>query len=477
MASRASICVGDRVQFSDDECGAVLKPLKGKKRGPDRRVDGVKVACHADRIRVPDRRVDGGDLASAAGTQEPGTPASVGSHHTDDTVVAIAYYNLGVQNLQVTGKHWNKKGGAAQLIAKDIEAIFSAKHGIQVVLLSEFGNMYRSIDKSFRQRSVGPLDRAASNSTVSFFQALLKDLKLDDITVHALAPYVALVNSEVWEVEKCEALFGLCSKRENFAMHLLLKHKVSGVVVRAMNCHIPTRFATMQRKRDTVTKLCTVCTKVDYTNTAHPTPCWVIGGDLNVDEGTLKHWCQVFVKPHVPCVSTSAGNMSLARKSDVAISQGIDLDAIASWVGYDMDSYASDAHNMVAVIGVVKSSGSSDSAAKAQAKATDTSTTGLAPMAPPPGLELEREVGNLIREEPEKDATSPHALEPQAKTRQQPKEDACHDACVVCMDKDREFAAIPCGRLCTCNECSSKLATCPMCQTALADVKWMRIYC
>ncbi len=109
--------------------------------------------------------------------------------------------------------------------------------------------------------------------------------------------------------------------------------------------------------------------------------------------------------------------------------------------------------------------------------ATDTSTTGLAPMAPPPGLELEREVGNLIREEPEKDATSPHALEPQAKTRQEPKEDACHDACVVCMDKDREFAAIPCGHLCTCKECSSKLATCPMCQTALADVKWMRIYC
>ncbi len=236
--------------------------------------------------------------------------------------------------------------------------------------------MYRSIDQSFRQRSVGPLDRAANNSTVSFFQALLRDLKLDDITVHALAPYVALVNSEVWKVELCEALFRLCGKPENFAMHLLMKHKVSGVVVRAMNCHIPTRFATMQRKRDTVTKLCTVCTKVDYTNTAHPTPCWVIGGDLNVDEGTLKQWCQVFVKPHVPCVSTSAGNMSLARKSDVAISQGIDLDAIASWVGYDQDSYASDVHNMVAVIGVVKSSGSSDSAAKAQATAASSSSAG-----------------------------------------------------------------------------------------------------
>jgi hypothetical protein len=235
--------------------------------------------------------------------------------------------------------------------------------------------MYDSIDKSWRQSSVGQ-HHAASNSTLSFFEALLKKLKLDDIAVHALAPYVALVNSEVWKVELCEALFRLCSKPENFAMHLLMKHKVSGVVVRAMNCHIPTKFSSMQRKRDTVTKLCTVCTDVNYTNMAHPTPCWVIGGDLNVDEGTLKHWCQLFVKPHAPCVSTSGGNMSLARKSDIAISQGIDLDAIPSWVGYDMDSHASDAHNMVAVMGVIKSSGSSHSAAKAQAKAASSSSAG-----------------------------------------------------------------------------------------------------
>ncbi len=166
MASRASICVGDRVQISDDEFGAVLKPLRGTKRGQWGILldNGAKVACHADHIRVTDRRVDGGDLASAAGTREPGTPASVGSHHTGDTVVAMAYYNLGVQNMQVTGKNWNKKGGTAQLIAKDIEAIFSAKHGIEVVLLSGFGNMYDSIDKSWRQSSVGP-HHVASNSS------------------------------------------------------------------------------------------------------------------------------------------------------------------------------------------------------------------------------------------------------------------------------------------------------------------------
>ena len=119
MASRASICVGDRVQISDD---------------------------------------------AAAGTREPGTPATVGSHHTGDIVVAMAYYNLGVQNLQITGKNWNKKGGTAQLIATDIEAIFSAKRGIEVVLLSGFGNMYDSIGKSWRQSSVGP-HHVASNSS------------------------------------------------------------------------------------------------------------------------------------------------------------------------------------------------------------------------------------------------------------------------------------------------------------------------
>ncbi len=72
MAGRASICVGDRVQISDDEFGTVLNPLSGKKRGQWGILldNGAKVACHADRIRVTDRRVDGGDLASAAGTRE-----------------------------------------------------------------------------------------------------------------------------------------------------------------------------------------------------------------------------------------------------------------------------------------------------------------------------------------------------------------------------------------------------------------------
>ena len=108
---------------------------------------------------------------------------------------------------------------------------------------------------------------------------------------------------------------------------------------------------------------------------------------------------------------------------------------------------------------------------------TDTPAIVPTPMSPPHGLQLEREGWDLLREETEEDATSSHAPEPQMETQPEPKGDACHDTCVVCMDKHREFAAIPCGHPCTCKECSSKLATCPMCQTALADVKWMRIYC
>ena len=98
---------------------------------------------------------------------------------------------------------------------------------------------------------------------------------------------------------------------------------------------------------------------------------------------------------------------------------------------------------------------------------TDTPAIVSTPMSPPHGLQLEREGWDLLREETEEDATSSHAPEPQMDIQPGPKGDACHDTCVVRMDKHREFASIPCGHLCTCKECSSKLATFPMCQTAL----------
>ena len=72
-----------------------------------------------------------------------------------------------------------------------VDPKYSLKSRHSSPLLSEFGNVYDSIDKSWRQSSVGQ-HHAASHSTLSFFEALLKKLKLDDIAVHALAPYVAL---------------------------------------------------------------------------------------------------------------------------------------------------------------------------------------------------------------------------------------------------------------------------------------------
>ena len=70
-------------------------------------------------------------------------------------------------------------------------------------------------------------------------KAIVKKLQLEDIAVYDLPPYVALVDSTVWEVKSYEKLKPLCTKKENFAMQLLLQHKESGIDLRAVNCHIP----------------------------------------------------------------------------------------------------------------------------------------------------------------------------------------------------------------------------------------------
>jgi hypothetical protein len=286
------------------------------------------------------------------------TPASVGSHHAGDIVGAVTSYNLGVQNDEVTSKNWEKPTGKADRILWDIEAMFASRHGIQVVLLSEFGNMYACVDDKWKKAK-------PAGSTLSFFQDIVKKMNNEDIVVHALPPYVALVDSSVWEVQFCEKLSELCDYKANFAMHLLLRHKASGVLLRALNCHIPSSHGTQQRKKDTINNLGKVCTQ-KYFNGGHQrwknyeTSHWIIAGDLNVDESILKQYCQPFVEPHVPCVSTSGRDMTDARKADIAISQGIDLCRIPAWVGHCEELHASDCHNMVAVIGVLKptSSGS-----------------------------------------------------------------------------------------------------------------------
>ena len=183
-----------------------------------------------------------------------GAVSSVGSHHAEDIVSSVVSYNIGVQNPEVTGKNWYKYNtGKADLILGDMLAIFESSHGVQVALLSEFGNMYDCIDDEW-QNAGYPSD------TQSFFEGIVKKMHNDDIRVFALPPYVALVDSSVWDVKLCEKVFELCDIKGNFAMHLLLFHKASGVVLRLLNCHIPSSTGTEKRKQDTVHRSCKLCT-------------------------------------------------------------------------------------------------------------------------------------------------------------------------------------------------------------------------
>ena len=125
-----------------------------------------------------------------------------------------------------------------------------------------------------------------------FFQTIVRKLQNADIVVHALPPYVALVDSSVWDVKLCEKVFELCDIKENFAMHLLLFHKASGVVLRLLNCHVPSSTGSEKRKEDTVHRLGKLCTTKweahgsIWKHTGY-TPHWVIAGDLNLHSGLL----------------------------------------------------------------------------------------------------------------------------------------------------------------------------------------------
>ena len=82
---------------------------------------------------------------------------------------------------------------------------------------------------------------------------------------------------------------------------------------------------------------------------------WVIAGDINVNKGTMMRWCQPYVAPNVECISKSGWPVEpisgKAQKADFAISQGIALEHVQSWVGWHSKPCASDIHDAVVVMG------------------------------------------------------------------------------------------------------------------------------
>ena len=79
---------------------------------------------------------------------------------------------------------------------------------------------------------------------------------------------------------------------------------------------------------------------------------WIITGDFNTRKATMMKWCQPFVKPNVQCISDSGWpDDSDAQTADFALSQGIALQQVKSWVGWHSKPCASDVHDAVVVMG------------------------------------------------------------------------------------------------------------------------------
>ena len=92
------------------------------------------------------------------------------------TVVAFASYNVGIQNLEILGKNWNKTSSSKQARLKnDITAIFATQHGIQVLFLSEFGHMTPNIDSELNEEKRGKRSGVKQPATQLFSNAFLSN--------------------------------------------------------------------------------------------------------------------------------------------------------------------------------------------------------------------------------------------------------------------------------------------------------------
>ena len=170
---------------------------------------------------------------------------------------------------------------------------------------------------------------------------------MPDILVVANAPYVALIDSKCWQVKYREVLVKNCTKEDIKIQHLLLQHVKTSEKCRCFNAHIPSTVGTVQRKKDCALRCCDIATRTD-----HP---WILAGDFNVNQASMAFTCQAFIEKNVPCFSKSEWPQSDdAQKADFALSQGIALMSLQSWVGFHSQPCASDIHDAVVVIGAFK---------------------------------------------------------------------------------------------------------------------------
>ena len=194
--------------------------------------------------------------------------SDVGSHHV--AMVAALFYNVGLNNDEITGHNFFKQGGKFNKLKADIEATFTNNHGIQIALICEFGNMFTCVDTQIAKACSSGLMKQRDGrqqgvqyaSTKELFEGILVELDLMYVTVIAQPAYVALIDTRFWRIITCERLSGICStitrlqsQHEIFVQHLILQHKESDAFLRCFNGHMPSTFATDARKADSIAKI------------------------------------------------------------------------------------------------------------------------------------------------------------------------------------------------------------------------------
>jgi len=261
-------------------------------------------------------------------------------------------YNIGFNNQEILSRTTAFARKIERLQA-DMTRVFTAATGIQVLVISEFGNMFKKIDQ--------PLKDEFGVTVVEYFQNLIADLQIhsaETIKVVARAPYVALVDTRYWHIIHHQPL-ELCSMKGMFVHDLQLQSVTTGKLLRCFNCHVPSTGGTSLRKEHTVVHICELMTGTHSSSgvaqPADPNLAWVICGDLNADCGNVAKWCSPFMQKGIPSISYSGHPRdSPAQKADFAVSQGIHLTQVRSFVGIHSAPHATDVHDAVVIQGTMR---------------------------------------------------------------------------------------------------------------------------
>ena len=191
--------------------------------------------------------------------------------------LCVAFYNVGINNSEVPARRWADK---CEMLKRDIQKLFRRDRGVQAVFISEFGNMFKNIDKNMRNADSQPSKRRrggvpqlaarTETSTLELFRSIVLEIHRPDITVRAHPPYVALVSTEDWSVVQAVTLTNLCTAETLFVQFTHLKHVIGAQNLFVFNCHAPTSVVTEQRKKDVVTRLMEIGTEAQRSGGPHP---------------------------------------------------------------------------------------------------------------------------------------------------------------------------------------------------------------